>query len=257
MSVVQVDVTDGVALVRLCRPKQLNALSMDLIRELSAALEKISKDVSILCVIIAGDDGNFSAGIDLKSAAEIFNGTMFNDYMTKGESTTDPTYWLERLPQPIIAAVDGVAITGGFELVLACDMVVATPRAKFQDTHAKFGIAPFWGLSQRLPNLVGANRARQFSLSAKAIDAATAEKWGLVNFIADDAIAGARQLAKQITSNPAVSVQSYKKTINRGLDSVERQGKRAEFDTALAFYSSDHFKAMVRMMARSLKKSKL
>lgn len=258
MAVVIVEVSDGVALVRLSRPKKLNTLNLEVLTQLAVAFENIAVDECVQCVILTGDGGNFSAGIDLQSAADVFNGPLFRDYMTKGESTSDPLYWMERLPQPIIAAVDGFAITGGFELVLACDMVVATPRAKFQDTHAKFGIAPFWGLSQRLPSLVGVNRARQFSLSATAIDAQTAEKWGLVNMIADDAVAGARELAAQIARNPAAAVQNYKKTINRGLDAQERQGRRAEFDNALKFYSSEHFKSMVAMMAQSLKgKSKL
>lgn len=226
--------------------------------ELATTFEALSKDRQVKAIVLMGAGGNFSAGVDLNSMSEIFTGPMFKDYSTKGFSTLDPTYWMERLPQPIIAAVDGVAITGGFELMLNCDMVVATSRANFQDTHGPFGIATVWGLSVKLPRLVGPNRARQFSLAAQPLSAVEAKQWGLVNEVVDkpeDLIRTATDLANSIANNRGA--RTYKRAINQYLQMDMAAAKKAEIDAAVAFYGNPAFQQMAQAMSPPKRDSKL
>jgi enoyl-CoA hydratase len=137
----------------------------------------------------------------------------------KYEVEKDPIAMMGLCKQPIIGAINGYAITAGFELSLSCDILIASTEAKFMDTHAKFGIFPSWGLSQKLSRLIGVNRARHASLSAMPIDAATAEKWGLVSQVVPPAelMRTARALAETILGNHGQVVQDYKAIINDGL----------------------------------------
>lgn len=261
MSSVVVDVDgNGIAVVRLNRPKRFNALNYKTMVLLAEELSKLSEDTSVRCVILTGDGSNFCAGVDLSDAMSVFNGKVFQEYMSAGFSESDPMYWLERMPVPVIAAVDGVAITAGFEIVLACDIVVATERASFQDTHAKFGIQPFWGLSVKLARLVGANRAREFSLGAKAITAEVGKMWGLVNHVVPsdvELLPAAMELAIAISNHPPQAVKTYKKTILDGLSMDAATARKNEFDVAMKFYSSEAFAEAAMAMIAATKQSKL
>jgi len=241
---------DGVvATVTISRPP-VNAMSWAVMSELATTFEALAKDRSVKAIVLTGAGENFSAGVDLSSMLDIFNGPMFKDYVE--------TYWMERSPQPIIAAVDGVAITGGFELVLNCDMVVATSRANFQDTHAVFGIKTVWGLSVKLPRLVGPNRAREFSLGAQPLTATRAKEWGLVNEIVDkpeDLLRTAQELAATIASNRGA--RSYKQSINSYLDLDMAAARKAEIKDAVAFYGSEGFQQMASAMAPPKREAKL
>jgi enoyl-CoA hydratase len=118
----------------------------------------------------------------------------------------------------VIGAVNGVAITGGFEVALACDFLIASPNARFADTHGRVGIMPGWGLSQRLSRLIGLGRAKQYSLTGNFLDAETALAWGLVNEVvsAELLLPRAKELARDIASMDANMVQAYKKLIDDG-----------------------------------------
>ena len=121
-------------------------------------------------------------------------------------------------PLPIVAAVNGFAITGGFELALACDLILASTRASFSDTHARVGLLPGWGLSQRLPRLIGSSRAKELALTGNALDAARAYEWGLVNRVVEpeELLPACRALARDMASCVPAALRGYKRLIDRG-----------------------------------------
>ncbi len=164
----------------LNNPKRLNSLSAPLIGALVEAIDAAARESGPLVVLICGAGRAFSAGVDLTAAGSIF----------ALEATVDAAVFrrefdvcaaLHACPHPVIACVAGPCFTGGLELALNCDMVLASSCALFSDTHAGVGIAPCWGMSQLLPRLIGIHRAMEMSLSASPVDAATAERWGLCN----------------------------------------------------------------------------
>ncbi|MYE14133.1 MAG: enoyl-CoA hydratase, partial [Gammaproteobacteria bacterium] len=167
---------DGVATLTLNRPEQMNALSMELRRLLADELDALRHDEEIGVVILTGAGRAFCAGLDLKE----MGGERPAEATGRGD-LPDPAQMLRRLRQPVIGAVNGVAVTGGFEIALACDMLIAAPEAQFADTHARVGLLAGWGLSQRLSRIVGPNRARELSLTGNYLSAERAERWGLVN----------------------------------------------------------------------------
>ena len=159
--------------VTLNRPTVLNALSSGLREQLSQVFTELGKDEMTDVIILTGAGRAFTVGLDLK---ELGGERPADAVMTK-----DLYQAIADVPQPIIAAVNGYAITGGFEIALMCDFMIASETAQFADTHARVGVVPGWGLSQRLPRLIGINRAKQLSLTGNYLDAQTALAWGLVN----------------------------------------------------------------------------
>ncbi len=153
-------------------------------------------------------------------------------------NNVDPYLAMSSVTYPIIGAINGYAITGGFEIALACDMLIAGESAVFHDTHAKFGLMPSWGLSQKLPRIVGINRARESALSAKRIDSKTALEWGLVNRVVPDKelLPVCLQLAKDITANHPVLVKNYKQVINDGMKLPFGDALKLEADRVCSLY---------------------
>ena len=169
------DIADGIATVTLNRPEQRNALSRELRDNILAVLRGARDDDAVGVLIFTGAGGRaFSVGADLH---ELETAPLRPDEMGVQSPTMQA---FAALGKPTIAAVNGYAITGGFELVVNCDLVLATPNAKFADTHARVGIMSAWGLSQLLPRLIGPMRARYLSLTGNFLDARTAQDWGLV-----------------------------------------------------------------------------
>ncbi|CAM6128544.1 unnamed protein product [Calypogeia fissa] len=203
---------NGLATVTLNRPKSMNSMSQAMIIYLAEIFKSLSEDSNVRVIILTGAGRAFCAGVDLNAAQGVFQKEKFYD-------EEDPTIMMGRCKQPIIGAINGYAITGGFELALACDILIASRDAKFMDTHAKFGIFPSWGLSQKLSRLIGVNRARHVSLSAMPIDAVTAERWGLVSQVVPpgELMKTARALAETILSHHGEMVQDYKAVIGDGL----------------------------------------
>jgi enoyl-CoA hydratase len=154
------------------RPQVRNAMSLELRQAFARLTQEAEADPEVKAVIITGAHGVFSAGVDLKDYAATRGQPMFRPH--PGEAARAMT-------KPIIAAVDGVCVTGALELVLSCSFVIASDRSRFADTHAKRGLFPAWGLSALLPGVIGVRRARQMSLTGEFIEAATAYEWGLVN----------------------------------------------------------------------------
>lgn len=213
---VLVDKAQGVATVTLNRPEAMNALSQALRSELYHAMTGIEGDAEVRCVILTGaGDRAFTAGLDLKELGAQ-QGALGSANATGAQE--NPVKAIEVCSKPVIGAINGVAITGGFEVALACDILIASDTARFADTHARVGVMPGWGLSQKLSRLIGVGRAKELSLSGNFLDAAMAERWGLVNRVvpADQLMPVARKLAADIASADAAFIANYKKLIDDG-----------------------------------------
>lgn len=214
---------DGVCLVTLNRPEALNALSGALRATLSETLTVLAEDQDTEVVILTGAGRAFTVGLDLKELG--------GEVDPAGTTTSlDLSEAMDRLPQPVIGAINGFAITGGFELALMCDFLIASPEAKFADTHARVGVVPGWGLSQRLPRLIGINRAKELSLTGNFLDAETAETWGLVNRVvpAEELLSVARALAEDIVSTEPVTRGEILRIMDAGWASTLDEGLKIE-----------------------------
>ncbi|MDE2563690.1 MAG: enoyl-CoA hydratase [Sphingomonadales bacterium] len=208
---------DGpVAIVTLNRPEAMNALSRALRAELAQAMREIARDGGVRCVVLTGaGERAFTAGLDLK---ELGSDTSNLGAANASGAEENPVKAIEQCPQPVIGAINGVAITGGFEVALACDILIASENARFADTHARVGIMPGWGLSQKLSRIIGIGRAKELSLSGNFLGAETALAWGLVNRVvaAANLVPIAKQLAHEIASADPAMVQAYKRLIDDG-----------------------------------------
>jgi enoyl-CoA hydratase len=206
---------DGpVAVVTMNRPEAMNALSAALRTELAAAMEAVDADETIRAVVLTGAGSRaFTAGLDLKELGQQGLGAANAE-----APAANPVKAIEQCRKPVIGAINGVAITGGFEVALACDILLASENARFADTHARVGIMPGWGLSQKLSRLIGISRAKELSLSGNFLDAETACAWGLVNRVvaADELLPAAIRLAHDIASADPGMVQAYKALIDEG-----------------------------------------
>jgi enoyl-CoA hydratase len=219
------DIRDGVATLTLNRPRQMNALSAELRRRFCEALEALGNDDSVAVVIITGaGEKAFTAGVDLKE--------LETAPLTDGELGPDgPVNRAFRaLGKPSIAAVNGFAITGGMELAINCDILVASTHARFADTHARVGIVPGWGMSQILPRLIGPVRARYMSFTGNFVDAATARAWGLVLEVLppDELLPFCRKLAAEIASCDRATLADVRRAINGGLETTLEAGMALE-----------------------------
>ena len=226
MTLVLTEKRGGVALVTMNRPDAMNALSAALRDELAATIEALEADANIRVLILTGAGTRaFTAGLDLKELGQ-------SDGAALSASARDPVRALANFSGPTIAAVNGVAITGGFELALACDVLIGSPHARFADTHARVGILPGWGLSQRLSRLLGPSRAKEISLTGNFVDAEQACAWGLINTIVpqDELIARAFELADDMLSCLPDALVKYKALIDDGY--ATNFGESLELETS-------------------------
>ncbi len=215
---------DGLATLTLNRPEALNALSPNLFVELRAHIDAIAEDVdSIGCVILCGKGRSFSAGNDLKAiqAGEVAPSRHFQAETLEA---------IERLPQPVIAAVQGHCYTGSLELALACDLLVAAENAKFSDTHGKWGMSPSWGMSQRLPRRVGLLTAKELMFSGRVVDGREAAAIGLANRCVADAelMDTAIAMARSFLENSWFTLRADKMLVNQGLNYTLADGLEFE-----------------------------
>lgn len=228
-NLVLTDIADRVATVTLNRPEALNALSTELRNAISKTFEELSDNIDVEVIVLTGAGRAFTVGLDLKELGK----------ERPSVAKPYPRNLLDimaAVPQPIIGAINGYAITGGFELALMCDFLLASPEAKFADTHARVGVVPGWGLSQRLPRLIGLNRAKELSLTGNFLDAPTAMAWGLVNRVVPAAqlLSTCQQLARDIlTTDPTTRAEmkrimdaGWEANLSTGLE-IERQASSA------------------------------
>lgn len=220
---------DGpVAIVTLNRPDALNALSRALRAAIVKAFADLAEDPDVRAVVLTGAGRAFTAGVDLKEAGQ----TGFA--LGADGGSIDLQQGLAAFPWPIIGAINGFAITGGFELALMCDVLLASENAKFADTHARVGIMPGWGLSQKLSRLIGSSRAKELSFTGNFIDAEQAERWGLVNSVhkADELLPAAIKLGHDMASCNPDLLRNYKSVIDEGFamaygDALKMEVKRS------------------------------
>lgn len=187
---------DHVRVVTLDRPERRNALDLATIEALVATLRDLDADEDVRAIVLTGSDPAFSAGLDL---AEVGSGVI--DLEAIGERGDDPWVVLQQVTTPTIAAVNGAAVTGGLELVLGCDLAIASDRARFADTHGRVGIHPSGGLTVLLARYVGRRNALGMSLTGRFVDAEEARTMGLVNAVVphDSLLAAAVETAVAIT----------------------------------------------------------
>jgi enoyl-CoA hydratase len=252
--VVVVEVADRVATVTLNRPEARNALNRAVRRALPKAIAACEADDRVDVIILTGADPAFCAGVDLKefgSGETVVAGEGFADSGVRdadGRLPVSAERWRGALPahtKLLIGAVNGVAVTGGFEVALACDFLIASDRARFADTHARVGVMPGWGLTVLLAQRVGVARAREMSVTGNFIDAAQAYEWGLVNHVVphDDLLPFCRMLAADSISIDQAAVRRMLATYAESSDTtiaeawtiedrVSREWEGAGFDPA-------------------------
>lgn len=212
-----VSASERIATVTVNRPKSLNALNPATIKELSAAFDEFAgrDDIGVVILTGAGEKA-FVAGADI-SEMRHFTAVQALEFALFGQSVLER---IERLPQPVIGAINGFALGGGCELAMACDILIAAENAKMGQPEVNLGIIPGYGGTQRLPRLVGRNLAKEMVLTGEMITAQRAYDIGLVNKVVPqaDLMNAAREMAKIILSKGPVAVRTAKMAMNRGLD---------------------------------------
>ncbi len=234
-----VEKKDGIGYVTINRPKVLNALSIKTVKELTDAFEKMAKDKKVGVVILTGSgEKSFVAGADIPEFARL-KPDGARDYAMRGQKLLN---LIERLGKPVIAAVNGYALDGGCEIAMACTMRIASDNASLGQPEVNLGLIPGYGGTQRLPRLVGKGRAYELILSAKPIDAATAERIGLVNKVVPQAelMAVCEKMAKTIAKRGPLAVKYCLEAVDRGLNMSLDDGLALEADLfGLVFGSKD------------------
>jgi len=236
---VLVEKKDGVGYVTINRPKVLNALSIKTVKELTDAFEKLAKDRKVGVVILTGSgEKSFVAGADIPEFAKL-KPDGARDYAIRGQKLLN---LIERLGKPVIAAVNGYALGGGCEIAMACTMRIASDNASLGQPEVNLGLIPGYGGTQRLPRPGGKGRAYEQILSAKPIDAATAERIGLVNKVVPQAelMATCEKMAKTIAKRGPLAVKYCLEAVDRGLNMSLDDGLALEADLfGLVFGSKD------------------
>ena len=222
-----IDTRDRVRTLTLNRPQSRNALSSELRRRFFAALRDAETDDAVDVVILTGADPVFCAGLDLK---ELGDSTELPDISPQWPPMT----------KPVIGAINGAAVTGGLELALYCDILIASEQARFADTHARVGLLPTWGLSVRLPQKVGVGMARRMSLTGDYLAAADALRAGLVTEVVphDRLLETARKVAASIVGNNQKAVRALLGSYHRIDEAATAAGLAIEADSAAQWMSS-------------------
>ena len=198
---------DGWAVVTLNRPAKLNTLSIALRRELAQAVAALDADPAVQVLILTGAGRAFTAGLDLDE---------WSQAPAAGAWEHDAVAAIRRFRGPVIGAINGLAITGGVEMALACDLLVASTEARFADTHVKVGLLPGWGGSVRLQQRVGPHRAKELALTGRFLGADEALAWGLVNRVVppDELLPEAKALAREMLANDRNGLVAYKQLLD-------------------------------------------
>ena len=225
----------GYAVLTLNRPQAMNALSKALMTAIADAVDAAAAHPAVRVIILTGAGRAFTAGLDLKEIGS-GQGSLGG---TDGKPVGDPVAAIARCPKPVIGAINGAAVTGGFELALACDVLLASSNARFADTHARIGVAPGWGLSQKLSRAIGPYRAREVSLTGNWVSAEQAAAWGFVNRVLppDELLPAARALAMDMLGTLPHMLVRYKAIINDGFALAFGDGMALEKSRAREFNS--------------------
>lgn len=281
MKYVHIDLQNDVAVLKIHRPEALNAMNLDVISELSRAIDLISVDQGIKVLIITGSgERSFCAGADISYMVDI-DAVTAEKYASSAQSMLNK---IEKMEKPVIAAINGFALGGGCELALVCDLRIASENAKMGQPEVTIGIPPGWGGTQRLLRIIGPAKAKEMIFTGKMISAQEAESIGLVNKVVsltnedksqldstldqksekeknmalskilnNKLLEHSVSLAKEITKNSFNAIKISKMLINKGMDADIDTGLRLEiYGWALCFAHEDRQK----MMSAFLNKSK-
>ena len=222
--------SERIATITLNRPEALNAFNKDVVEEILKALEDAKNDEKIRVVILTGaGEKAFSAGADIKTMKG-FDALKARELSLMGEKLCTA---IENFEKPVIAAINGYALGGGLEVAMACDLRIASDKAKMGQTEINIGLIPGWGGTQRLTRLIGKTKAKELVFTGKMIDAKTAERLGLVNMVvpADQFMETVRKFAMELAEKAPVALRIAKALINKGADmsldaaiALEREG---------------------------------
>ena len=239
---------ERVGLVRLNRPKQLNALNGELMDELGAALKAFDADDAIGCIVITGSEKAFAAGADIGAMAKLgFSEAYGGDFITRNWET------IRSIRKPVIAAVAGFALGGGCELAMMCDFIIAADNARFGQPEIKLGIIPGAGGTQRLPRAVGKAKAMDLALTGRMMDATEAERSGLVSRVvaADKLMEETLAAALLVAGMPRLAAYAAKESVNRAFESGLSDGVMYERRLFQApFATEDQKEGMEAFMAK-------
>jgi len=230
----------GIARITINRPKVMNALSPAVLLEIKAAVQEAEKDKDVGVIVLTGVGRAFSAGVDLVSLGDrSLEGGGVGPILD--DPARDLINTIQAVPKAVIAMVNGYCFTGALEIVLGCDIIVASEEAKLGDTHARWGLRPSWGMSQRLPLAVGILKAKELSFTADMITGREAERIGLVNITvpAEKLEETVQELAKKIMASSPESVAAYKYLYNRGMRDTMEKGLELEAKTKFAISDTD------------------
>lgn len=232
---IRVEKRGRVALVTLNRPKALNALNSELIAELNAALALFESDDKIGCVVLTGSEKAFAAGADIKEMSSLsFVEAYKTDFITSWDQVS-------RFRKPIVAAVAGYALGGGCELAMMCDFILAAENAKFGQPEITLGVMPGAGGTQRLTRFVGKSKAMEMCLTGRMMDAAEAERSGLVSRVVplDDLLEEAMRVAEKIADFSLPIAMMTKESVNRAYETTLAEGVRFERRVFHSMFATD------------------
>ncbi len=234
---------DGIGIITINRPKAMNALNTEVLSELGEAVAEFRYDSEVNVCIITGEGKAFVAGADIAEMAELdaVSGREFGRF---GNSVFTS---IEEMEKPVIAAINGFALGGGCELALACDIRLASEKAKFGQPEVGLGITPGFGGTQRLVRAVGPNKAKELIFTGKMINAMEAHAMGLVNHVypVDSLMEEAKKMAKEIASKAPLAIQFCKRAINEGIEMDLKRGLEMESNLfGLCFSTEDQKEGM-------------
>ena len=243
MAFVTLERSGAVGVITMNRPEALNALNEQVLRDLDAVLDQVENDEEILVAVVTGAGRSFVAGADIgqMSTLTAVEGKKFGAF---GNAVFQK---LENLSKPTIAAVNGFALGGGCELSMACDIRIASEKAKFGQPEVGLGITPGFGGTQRLPRIVGVSNAMELILTAQTINAARAKEIGLVSYVVapEELMNKAMELANAIAANAQIAVRQSKAAIRRGMQTDVVTGAAYETEAfGLCFSTEDQKDAM-------------
>ncbi|TCO71379.1 short-chain-enoyl-CoA hydratase [Marinisporobacter balticus] len=240
---IKIEQQERIAILKLNRPKALNALNSELLKELNCAVDRLGSDENIDVIIITGEGKAFVAGADISEMKDL-GAEAGRRFGNLGQNVFRK---IEKMEKPVIAAVNGFALGGGCELAMCCDMRVASMKAKFGQPEVGLGIIPGFSGTQRLARLVGIGKAKELIFTADIIKAEEAEKIGLVNKVVDaeSLMDEAINLAKRIAKNAQLAVRYANVAINRGIETDIETGIEIEADLfGLCFATKDQKEGM-------------
>ncbi|MEE8132572.1 MAG: enoyl-CoA hydratase-related protein [Nitrososphaerales archaeon] len=247
---IQVEKKEEIAIVRINRPEKLNAMNIDVIKEMGSVMDQLDMDDGIKVVIVTGaGEKAFSAGADIEYMSKI-SPLEAEEYALTGHATLNK---IENLRKPVIAAVNGYALGGGCELALSCDIRIASKNAAMGQPEVTIGICPGWGGTQRLMRIVGPAMAKDLIYTGRKISADEAFQMGLLNKVVElpQLMDEVMNIARQISKNSSIAVRVSKTLLNRGIDSDINTGLKLEiFGWSLCFTHPDREKRMTTFVQK-------